>query len=406
MRSWTRAAIVAVVLSSALGAILLPASDDPRAATFATFERDNSLTTVSNPSPQEVTVYPDEQRAVWDHCCTGGGWKVAYDWTVPTILLTDDQAEVELGMQVSNVNPEQRLYFQMSMLAPDKTDALGFTYPDKSADKKVVQFPISASYESSDTLTITIREVGGAEITYVYKRAAPACPGSGANASAEEKCPEVKSIPAPAGFDTTISRPAPAPGDAAATKSPPLGDAKTVTATVQGLSAEDAVVLAGLKKACYSNFVRALTPPKEAKIRIIKDRIESYYEQPEVDVPKALSDLTFCLAFAEALVIEAANSSTNGSDPGAAGARARCRGAGVKYTLEGTGRNTKVKSLRLTSGKLRVSCKRVRNGLKIKYSTESGGPLRRAVGKRLRLVVMRSEDDPPGGKLSFRYHKG
>ena len=198
------AAIVAVVLSAGLGAILVPASDAPRAATFATFERDNSLTTVSNPSPGEVKVFPDEQRAVWTHCCTGGGWTVAYDWTVPTILLTDDQAEVELGMQVSNVNPEQRLFFQMSMLAPDKTDALNFTYPDKTSDKKVAQFPISASYESSDTLTITIREIGGAEIRYVYKRASQftACTGSGASAYVAADCDKL-----PFGSEFTLKAP-------------------------------------------------------------------------------------------------------------------------------------------------------------------------------------------------------
>ena len=198
------AAIVAIVLSAALGAILVLASDGPRAATFATFERDDSLTTVSNPSPGEVTVQPDEQRALWDHCCTGGGWKVAYDWTVPTILITGEQAEVEIGFQVSNVNPEQRLFFQMSMLAPDKTDALSFTYPDKTSDKKVVQFPISASYESSDTLTITIREVGGAEITYVYKRASQftTCTGSGASAYVAADCDKL-----PFGSEFTFKAP-------------------------------------------------------------------------------------------------------------------------------------------------------------------------------------------------------
>lgn len=223
------------------------------------------------------------------------------------------------------------------------------------------------------------------------------CGGAGTNAFAAAACPPVKTVPAPATFDTTVTTKAPAPGDAAVNKSPVLGDAKKVTATVKGLSAEDAVVLANLKSVCYANFVKASTPGRAVIGR-------SFYD--ELDVPKALSDLAFCLAFAEALVIEAVNSSTNASDPSATGARARCRGAGVKYALEGSGRNTKIKSLRFTSGKLRVGCERVRHGLKIKYRTKTGRPLRRVVGKRLPLLVMRSEKDPRGGQLSFRYHKG
>jgi len=188
MRSWALAAVAAVVvLSGVLGAVFVPISDAPGADTAATFYLDESLTTVSNPNAPELTIDAAARHAVWDHtrrpdggpCCDGGKWTVTHDWLVPESLTTGEGSAVTLALVVSDVDPEQRLYMQMSMRAPDSNQALGVQYPDQQGARETFHFPISAGYASANELTITIQVVS-AEITYHYKRAAapPGCPGS------------------------------------------------------------------------------------------------------------------------------------------------------------------------------------------------------------------------------------
>jgi hypothetical protein len=404
MRSWALAAVLpVVVLGAGLGATLVPASDEPRAATaasFATFERDNSRTTVSNPSPNEVTVYPDEQRAVWNHCCSGGGWKVAYDWIVPHILLTDDQAEVELSLTVSNVNPEQRLYFQMSMLAPDKAEALGVQYPDKKSDGKVVKFPISASYESSDELKIIIREIGGAEITYVYKRAKTPAFGS-----------TTKPMPPP-GESVKTSSPEAIPPKARRTETSVTNSSgnltnTTVVADGEGGTAGEAVA------ACWLIGPDALNLPEKigayTRAKIVADfadydrRIEEARKKGDVETVNELTQRRFigCLALVEDLGKKASGSSTAAAN----GCQATRLQVIVKRNRRG--RATGLKVVRRKPGKreVRYSCGPSGPGaITITADGRRRGGLRAGLGKKLDFGVVRERGaESDSGRLAFRF---
>jgi hypothetical protein len=84
---------------------------------------------------------------------------------------------------------------------------------------------------------------------------------------------------------------------------------------------------------------------------------------------------------------------------------ARCRGVAA------TGRIVRRPRRRVVAHRIRrpalvVSCKRVTGGVAITYRTRSGRPLRRVVGSRLRLTVLRSKRAPQGGTMTFGYHKG
>ena len=207
--------------------------------------------------------------------------------------------------------------------------------------------------------------------------------------------------PTPTAFDQKVSVPAPAPGGVALGKSPPLGNAKSVTATTGGLTVEDVQVIAGLRHACYADFITglSLTRKFQPTLKIVNGRIEhELFTDIEANVPQLLSNLAFCLAFVDAFETAARASARSAVAVDAAA----CHGFGATVTKVGH----RAKNRLIRTGALRVRCKRVAGGLAVTYSTRSHQPLRRIVGSRLRVGVFRGAKDPAGGQLTFSYHKG
>lgn len=127
-----------------------------------------SLTKITNPNAPELTIDAAGGIAVWDHPRDGGQWKVRYTFKVPQRITAGKKAKVTVGMQVSNVNPEQPILFQMGVRAPDFAQAFSIHYPNPASGSKTFKIPISASYSAKE-LTIIISFVS-AEVTYVYRR--------------------------------------------------------------------------------------------------------------------------------------------------------------------------------------------------------------------------------------------
>ena len=193
------AAAAALAVLCALSGLFAPASDAPGAAVTTVFSLDESLTKVENPRPD---VKVNRRSAIWDHttdpnggpCCDGGKWLAGYSWVLPPELRTGESHTISLGIQVSEVDPEQEIYFQSSFLAPGSSEGLGVTYPEKSGDSKEFSFTLSEGYATADTLTITIRFVSS-QVTYTYKRAPFTCPKApSARASATARAAAVNEV--------------------------------------------------------------------------------------------------------------------------------------------------------------------------------------------------------------------
>jgi hypothetical protein len=127
-----------------------------------------SLTKVTNPNAPELTINAASGIGVWDHPRDGGQWKVTYTFTVPQTITPGTKATVTVGIEVSNVNPEQPILFQMGVRAPDFAQAFDIHYPNPASGSKTFTIPISASYSAKE-LTIIISFVS-AEVDYVYRR--------------------------------------------------------------------------------------------------------------------------------------------------------------------------------------------------------------------------------------------
>ncbi len=135
----------------------------------------SNLTEVKNPNAPELTIDAAGGKATWDHtgpfggAGKGGEWKVAYTWTLPQTLTPGKSASVRAGLAVSNVQPEQRLFVQMGVRAPDFAQAVDVNYPSPAASSKTFTIPISAGYKDQKELLVVITVVS-AEVIYHYRR--------------------------------------------------------------------------------------------------------------------------------------------------------------------------------------------------------------------------------------------
>ncbi|HEX9708377.1 MAG TPA: hypothetical protein VGB42_00135 [Candidatus Thermoplasmatota archaeon] len=126
-------------------------------------------TKVTNPNAPELKIDATGGTATWDHCCSGGGWKVEYTFKVPRTLSPGQSFPVTLGLKAGNVRPVQPLNFSMGASAPDFNQALTISYPDSAQAEKTFTVPISAGYKDFKDIVIVIGIVS-AQVVYTYNR--------------------------------------------------------------------------------------------------------------------------------------------------------------------------------------------------------------------------------------------
>jgi hypothetical protein len=151
-----------------------PAKPKPPAAA-GTFTLVPGLTEVKNARPPELTVDAAGQTAVWDHtgqfggAGKGGEWRVDFKWNVPQTLTPGKSSSLTLGLQVSNVRPEQPILFQIGARAYDFKQVIDLPYPNPAGLTKSFSIPVSMSYKDYKELFVIV-DVVGAEVIYHYKK--------------------------------------------------------------------------------------------------------------------------------------------------------------------------------------------------------------------------------------------
>jgi hypothetical protein len=155
-----------------------PAPKPPAPPTQAgAFTLVSGLTEVKNPNAPELTVNTGG-TAVWDHtgqfggAGKGGEWRVDFTWKVPQTLTPGQSSSLTLGLQVSNVQPEQPILFQIGARAPDFKQIVDVHYPNPAGASKTFSIPVSAGWKDAKTVKelIVIIDVVSAEVIYHYRR--------------------------------------------------------------------------------------------------------------------------------------------------------------------------------------------------------------------------------------------
>jgi len=171
-----------VVQSAAVCRLPLPKQTPPTATTTTaaataagTFVLDTSLTKVSNPNANELTITPTATgQALDDHtgpnggAGNGGDWKVEYHWAVPTTLVPGKTAAIYLQIVVDSENPPQPNGYQMSALAPDFAEALPCHYPEQTSCSQTFQYPLAADQAGSKEIGVSIHMLS-AEVDFTYR---------------------------------------------------------------------------------------------------------------------------------------------------------------------------------------------------------------------------------------------
>ena len=134
-----------------------------------------SLTEVKNPNAPELTIKAAGGTAVWDHtgqyggAGKGGEWRVDFTFKVPQTLTPGKSSSLTLGLQVSNVQPQQPLLLQIGARAPDFKRIVDVHYPNPAGASKTFAIPVSAGYKDFKELLVIV-DVVSAEVIYHYRR--------------------------------------------------------------------------------------------------------------------------------------------------------------------------------------------------------------------------------------------
>ena len=134
-----------------------------------------SLTEVKNPNAPELTINAAGRTAVWDHtgqfggAGKGGEWRVDFNWKVPQTLTPGKSSPISLGLQISNVRPEQPILLQIGARAPDFKRSLDVNYPNPTGASKMYAIPVSAGWKDVKELVVII-DLVSAEVIYHYRR--------------------------------------------------------------------------------------------------------------------------------------------------------------------------------------------------------------------------------------------
>lgn len=230
--------------------------------------------------------------------------------------------------------------------------------------------------------------------------------------------PVVTTVPPPGGFDIPVIADALGGGMAVATESPPLGDAKAVTATAEGLSREDVVLIARLtaQSYCVLQTTRSLVTfikRQQTNLLDLQDnalRYQTFLENLSDVYAVALAS---CLAIANEIV-DKELATGGGADvrPGATpAARAvqstTCPITPIRVALRHSHGQTRARGFRVVGTKgLAMSCSLEGGVWTLHLASKSGKPLSKLIGPRLFIGVARSKNDPPDGTLTFNYHQG
>jgi hypothetical protein len=126
-------------------------------------------TKVSNPQGPQLTIDPNAQSAVWDHCCDGGKWKIRFTWQVPRELKLGVSHPIKLAMKTESYQSGGPSNFQMNVLAPDLAEALAIQAPTPGAGEKNVTFLVRDYLKDQQEFSITVGFVSGG-VTYTYRR--------------------------------------------------------------------------------------------------------------------------------------------------------------------------------------------------------------------------------------------
>jgi hypothetical protein len=115
-----------------------------------------------------MTIDPTAGTGSVKHCCDGGAWDVTYTWKVPDTVVPGTTYQVEVGIQASNVKPEQPLGFQIAVLAPDFAQSYSIDYPHPAGGSKTFDIPVASDQSGSKEYTITIG-FNSSSVTYTYQ---------------------------------------------------------------------------------------------------------------------------------------------------------------------------------------------------------------------------------------------
>ena len=380
-----------------------------RAAAAASFALDPALTEVKNPNANELTITPTVSgQAIDDHTGANGGagnggdWKVEYHWAVPTTLVPGKTAAIYLQIIVDSENPPQPNGYQMGALAPDFAQALPCQYPAQSSCSKTFEYPLHADQAGSSEIVVSIHMLS-AEVDFHYRPAPSSTPPVAP--------PPPVVVPTPSAFDQTVTAAESAPGGTALITSPVLASAGAVTAPsevtvdISGLSVRDQVI-ANARHSCYVNFTKSIFGLLKATVSDPNgyDKLDPFYDR-DYHVAHLITlltpELAGCLALVDALQ-QRLYATT------AAVAGASCAVTSFTPLTSVSGKKARLRSVGLGDSHpaVRVSCSRQAGKLTITVASQSTHtPLSNIVGSRLRIGLLRSPKDTPGGQLSVAFHR-
>jgi hypothetical protein len=134
----------------------------------ALFKLVPGLTKVVNTHSTELTIDPTAGTGHEKHCCDGGSWDVTYTWKVPDTVVPGTKYQVEVGIQVNKMNPDQPNGFQINVLAPDFAQAYNIEYPHPKGGSTTFEIPVASDQSGAKEYSITIGFVSSS-VTYTYQ---------------------------------------------------------------------------------------------------------------------------------------------------------------------------------------------------------------------------------------------
>jgi hypothetical protein len=341
-------------------------------------------------SQPEWTVDPNGGSATWMHCCDAGQWQSSYGFKAPTALEVGKAAPLMLSVSAASCQSGSGCNFAISVsgdgVPADRSVSVHADFNGSASDSKAVPINLPDSAAGLEAVHLTVDLGGGPDITYDYKHGC---------------CPDPVELAPSTAFGTTATVDAPAPGGAAVATSPKLPASGAVTATVTGISKSDLAVIAAARNDCYTNFATSVLKgidPKSARDTFSGEAvILALFEQDK---------LAACLGYVAAvqeILTEAANAS--------AAAAGGCPLSRVKLSLSGSGANTRLGSFRVGSTRggqqgLKVRCTLSGGRLTMSVAPPAHKSLRKILGSRLRIGLVRGSSDPAGGKLGITFRRG
>jgi hypothetical protein len=152
-----------------------PPTGLPAPSTPGTYTLDPNLTKVTNLLGSEMTVTSTATgQGIDDHTGPNGGegkggeWRTEYHWAVPTTLVPGKAAAIYIAINVSQVNPEQPILFQISARAPDFSQVLPCHYPNPSSASKTYTVPIAADQAGQSQIQVLI-DFDDVDVAFTYK---------------------------------------------------------------------------------------------------------------------------------------------------------------------------------------------------------------------------------------------